>query len=156
MPLNDYKYHQSSLALWGQSAQIGTVHQKQVTFWNITQMMISNCLIEPFGVKYEWTNLGRACFYTNKESWSLFSWCHAVTFCCFLRIRTRKIIKCLLFWFHTRPIVAQNPKSPHLQKLDKYSKSYSQNTARVPFSKMKLILVRDSSVKWFFGNQIYH
>ena len=35
-------------------------------------MMISNSLIEVFGVKYERTNLRQACFYINKASWQLF------------------------------------------------------------------------------------
>ena len=87
----------SRITLMGQSGQIGTVHQKPLTLWNITHMMIWNSLIEPFGVKYERTNLGQARFYINKESWPLFSGCHALTFCCFLRIWTRKIIKFLLF-----------------------------------------------------------
>ena len=81
----------------GQSGQISTVHQKLVTFWNITHMMIWNSLVEPFGVKYERPNLGQARLYIDRVSWPLFSGCHALTFSGFLRIWTRKIIKFLLF-----------------------------------------------------------
>ena len=81
----------------GQSGQISTVHQKLVTFWNIVHMMIWNSLVEPFGVKYERPNLGQARLYIDRVSWPLFSGCHALTFCGFLKIWTRKIIKFLLF-----------------------------------------------------------
>ena len=87
------------IKLMGQSGQISTVHQKLVTFWNITHMMIWNSLVEPFGVKYERPNLGQARLYIDRILWPLFSGCHALTFSGFLRFWTRKIIKFLLFLF---------------------------------------------------------
>ena len=51
-----------------------------------------------------------ACFYTYNELWPLFSWCHAVTFCCFLWIKTRKINNCLPFLASYKTFCCQESK----------------------------------------------